>query len=382
MNRSLLSLCVLGLAAAGALAADAPAPAYRTDGGDPKLPWFELKQGEFPPPNSAHEIGGELIELDHVNRMGMLRADRTDAQRRGDWDQPLWFEMLPYGTVRYHGAPAEMRDLPIGTHLWGQFYRAEKPAKETRPGIETEFTRVLLLEDDFSHSLRQQRYWKIEQIDVENAKLTVSREGDAKPTAFTITPATRVWNGRGVGTLDDLQVGQSILLNLTFATQKGPGRLLDLWLDPESRVVASGLQMETHRLYMHDHGLAGFVRDVDNENSLITVALFAGFDPGLLDDFIVDETGGATPATAAAANAINVSLAVAEETLRTYDQINDRKAGPLLEIQKVPPEPGFCGVRLKIKPSLMLEGFRPNRVVRIWSPKWKVDDLAREEKIP
>src|SRR5436305_562894 len=38
----------------------AGAPAFRTDGGYEKLPWFQLKTGEFPREGSPHCIGGEL----------------------------------------------------------------------------------------------------------------------------------------------------------------------------------------------------------------------------------------------------------------------------------------------------------------------------------
>src|SRR5271165_668953 len=118
---SLWMLCtalLLGLPAVTA-AADPP---YRTDGGDQTLPWFRLKPGEFPPPGSAHAVSGELIALDHVNRSGLLRPDRDDTQRRGDWDIARPFVLLPYGSLRYHGAPAELRDIPLGTHLHGEFY--------------------------------------------------------------------------------------------------------------------------------------------------------------------------------------------------------------------------------------------------------------------
>src|SRR5436190_1917282 len=93
---------------------------------------FQLKQGEFPPEGTSHSIAGELIALDHVNRTGTLRPDRTDAQRRGDWDLPLHFTMLPYGSMRYRGAPATLKDIPIGTHLHGEFYVGELPATKER----------------------------------------------------------------------------------------------------------------------------------------------------------------------------------------------------------------------------------------------------------
>ena len=111
-------------------------PPFRTDGGDEKLPWFRLKPGEFPPPGSEHAVSGELIALDHVNRSGLLRPDRDDTQRRGDWDIARPFVLLPYGSLRYHGAPAELRDIPLGTHLHGQFY-ADDNADPKKPATFT-----------------------------------------------------------------------------------------------------------------------------------------------------------------------------------------------------------------------------------------------------
>jgi hypothetical protein len=35
---------------------------------------------------------------------------RHDTQRRGEWDIARPFVMLPFGSLSYHGAPAELRD--------------------------------------------------------------------------------------------------------------------------------------------------------------------------------------------------------------------------------------------------------------------------------
>jgi hypothetical protein len=394
----MLARKILSLLAAAAVTLHAAEPAFRTDGGDEKLPWFELKAGEFPPEGSAHAIAGELIALDHVNRTGVLRPDRTDAQRRGDWDIPLAFTLLPYGSLSYHGAPAELRDIPIGTHLHGQFYIDEQAPKDPKakpgdrkPSVDGEFSRVLRLEDDFSHSARLQHAWRVDAIDLEKNTFTVmgitAGKEDAKPTIFQLTPATRVWKGRGIGTLADLATGQSVIINITVATLKGPGRALDIWLDAESREVAASLQRETHRQFIREHGLAGMIDAVDNEQGIVSVTLFAGFDPKLMDDF---PTSASLAASAKAppfvpgpglVDPIAVTGAVAEDNLRTWDQINDRKAGPLIEVQSIAAGPGNSGVRVRFKPAVLLEGFRPKRIIRIWCSKWKVDDLPREERL-
>jgi hypothetical protein len=371
----LLILAVFLYPAGASHAAELP---FRTDGGEDKLPWFQLKPGEFPPEGSAHYIAGELIALDHVNRTGVLRPDRTDAQRRGDWDLPLEFVLLPYGSINYHGAPAELRDIPIGTHLHGQFYADEqkpkdpKAPKDKRVALEAAFSRVLKLEDDFTFFKRQQRAWRVDGVQLDLGTLTVTPVGPGlpqtpvKPTNFQVGPYTRVWKGKSVGTLADVAVGQSVLANLTVCTLKSPGRCTNIWLDAESQEVATAHQLEVHRQFQREHGLAGMIDAVDNQQGIVTVTLFAGFDLKLMEDFIANDT---------------VTACVTEENLRTWDQINDRKAGPLLEVIKAPAGPGNSGVRLRFKPALLLEGFRPKRIIRVFPSKWKVDDLPREERM-
>lgn len=344
-------------------------PAFRTDGGgNEKLPWLQLKPGEFPPEGSSHAFAGELIAYDAINRTGMLRPDRTDAQRRGDWDIAVPFTLLPYGSLAFHGAPAELRDIPLGTHLHGQFYLDAKPEKNGAGP----FTRALRLEDDFTYFASAHRAWRVDAVDAEKGTLTVTGVGeagsppDAKPTTFQVNATTRVWKGRCIGALADISAGQSVLLNLTVCTLKGPGRCIDVWIDPESREAAAAHELEIHRQFMREHGLPGWVDEIDNEQGIVTVTLFAGFDPKLGEE-LAPKSG--------------ITAVVAEENLRTYDQINDRIGGEILEVRHVSAGPGNSGVRIRFKPSTLLEGFRPKRVVRLFAGKWKVDDLPREERL-
>jgi hypothetical protein len=348
-------------------------PPFRTDGGDEKLPWFQLKPGEFPPEGSAHAVSGELIALDHVNRTGLLRPDRDDTQRRGDWDIARPFVMLPFGSLSYHGAPAELRDIPIGTHLHGLFYAdpVKTPPKKGQPPAPATFTRAIRLEDDFSFYSRQGRAWRVDAIQADAGTLTLtgldkSGKADPKPVTFKVGPTTRVWKGKALGTLSDVAPGQTVQVNLTVCTLKGPGRVTNIWLDDESRAAATAHQLEVHRLYQREHGLAGWVVAVDNKKGEVEVALFDGFDPKLIEAF--------TPQSLAAG-------AVAEDSLRTWDQINDVKRGPVLSVARGKPAPGDSGYRVRFKPSALLEGYRPGRVVRLFSGDWKVDDLPREERL-
>lgn len=353
---------------------------------------FQLKPGEFPPDGSAHYIGGELIALDHVNRTGVLRPDRTDAQKRGDWDLPLPFTLLPFGSLSYHGASAELRDIPIGTHLHGWFYQTPAEPKEPkdakgkraaaktqvpryeRLSIEAAFNLASRLEDDFSHLARLQRAWRVDAVDLEKNILTATGitagKADVKVTLFQLVPGTRVWKGRGFGSIADLAVGQSVFINLTYATLKGPGRCKDIWLDAESRALATAQQQEVHKQNLRERGFAGWIDAVDNQQAIVTVTLFSAFDPKLKELFRVTQTTNDV-----------ITAATAEDNLRTWDQINDRKRGTLLETKELPAVPGSSGLQVKFKSELLIEGFRPKRVIRLWPGGWRVDDLPREERI-
>lgn len=339
-------------------------PAFRADNGDDKLPWYQLKTGQFPPAGSAHAISGELIRIDHINRTGAIRMDRTGGQRTDEYDQALPFTLLPYATLSYHGAPCELRDIPLGTHLHGQFYSEMQNNKIV-------FSKALRLEDDFSYAMSNQKLWRIGTVDIGKSTLTVTgirttdQQTDAKPTVYQITPATRVWKGRVIGGLKDLEPDLTVLMNLTVCTLKGPGRCTDIWIDAESRTTATAAQLEIHRLFQREHGLACQVESVDNKQKVVTVTLFAGYDPSLNDGFKVNH---------------HIAAAVANEDLRTHDQINDTARGPVIEFVEGPPTPGQSGVRIRFQPDILLEGYRPGKILRLFGGGWRIDDLPREER--
>src|SRR5258706_4462901 len=203
-------------------------------GADDPPAWTQAKPGEFPAAGAAREISGELIGVDHVARTGTLRPDRNDSQRTDDYDIAMPFTQLPYAKTMLHGSFAEMAVVPIGSSLHGLFPVQGAPWKNQKPV----FNRVLQLEDDFTFFTRLKKSWRVDTVEADKGKLTVTgvaEDGaaDAKPVILQIGAATRVWKGRGAGTLKDLAPGLKILANLTVCTLKGPGRVTDLWLDAQ-----------------------------------------------------------------------------------------------------------------------------------------------------
>jgi len=406
MQRPALLLLAVCLCLSSTIAAAGKKHAYRTDDNpDPSLPWFQPSPGEFPPEDAAHYISGELIKVDHAERRFTLRVDRNDSQPRALMDYPVTADMLPYGSVFYNNRPAALQDIPLGTHLHGWFF--ERPADEEkhwtlrngkphnvndrRASPEVDFTRCLRLEDDFSYHARRQQIWKIEETDIAAMKLTATlqqvgtekKQPAAKPQVFDLLRSTVVLRGKGFGGLEDIRPGQLVQMNLTWATLYGPGRVFRIWLDEESRQLASSQQLARHRDHIMQRGVPGWVDAVNDKTQVVTITFFDGLDMSLFKDFstIVEAPLG-WPTSGGAKNdlAPKGTIAVARGCLMTYDPLNDRKGGNILKTSKVPVRAGCSGVQIQVECGMLLEGYRPTKIVRFFPASWPFAALPREEQ--
>jgi hypothetical protein len=125
--------------------------------------------------------------------------------------------------------------------------------------------------------------------------------------------------------------------------------------------------------WLKRHGWPALVTSVNNAAPELGVTLFETGHAGLLAVFQKDKP---------------VSLAVADTALRTVHPGGaggmggpDSVPGSLVEKAESPAQPGSSGIRLVIKPTHMLEGFRPGRVIRICPEGWYFDVLPPEERI-
>ena len=132
---------------------------------------FRPETGKFPPLEKAHSYRGELVFVDHANRRGSIRIQGEGKYFR---NKPHPFAMLPYGIIRYHNAPAQLRDIPIGTVLHARGFLPPDPKLSAVPvlpinnrnktagysgkGTAPAENHLLLLEDEASHCLRAVSY--------------------------------------------------------------------------------------------------------------------------------------------------------------------------------------------------------------------------------
>jgi hypothetical protein len=378
---------------------------------EPTLGPYRPETGKFPPIEKAHTYRGELVFVDHVNRRGSLRVLGVGVFRRND---PHPFAMLPYGMVRYHGAAADLRDIPLGTILHVTAYLPPDPKFSAVPvlpvdskdrdanhyrgiGVFPAENHVLLLEDEPSYCLRTGKTWKLKEMEYQKNQILVTaslepKQADEKNSEekLTLDNATRFWRGRECLELADLIAegswpndgkksldGQSVRLGLTWKpTPDGIFLRLhisDVWLDDAATQRAAHNQNETHKAFMRSRWLPAWVDTVEYGKfgrAKVTVTLFGGMDPSLYADF--------QHGTVALING-------AENTLKHagshYGPAHMASKGPILEVLNadgtIPT--GSSGVQVRIETDLIIEGIRPGRVVRIRPATWPAVDLPREE---
>ncbi|MEZ6105045.1 MAG: hypothetical protein R3B96_02780 [Pirellulaceae bacterium] len=186
---------------------------------------FRPEAGKFPPLEQALSYRGELIFVDHANRRGSIRVQGSGMFFRND---PHPFAMLPYGMVRYHNAPADLRDVPLGTVMHAKAFLPPDPRISAVPvlpidnrtrdgnhnrgaGIFPAENHVLLLEDEPSHCRREGLVWKLQEIDIRNnaGMIVASLEAEDGSEVLigdenmTFDAGTRIWVGRELLGIDE-----------------------------------------------------------------------------------------------------------------------------------------------------------------------------------
>ncbi|MFO0923975.1 MAG: hypothetical protein U0905_15960 [Pirellulales bacterium] len=359
---------------------------------------FRPTPGKFPPIDQSHYYQGELVFVDHANRRGSVRVKGSGMFFRND---PHPIAMLPYGVVRYHGAPADLRDIPLGTMLHIRAFLPLDPKTSSVPvlpennktrdanhnrgaGIFPAENHVLLMEDEPSYCEREGFVWKLKEVDVRNESGMVlarreskgAQSSQAVSESMTFDASTRIWRGR-----EQLQVAELIQEGLLPAEGKksfndmpmmlgitwkptpdgvfGRFHISDIWLDSTSMQRATRQQSEVHKAFIRSRWMPACVDAVEYGKfgrATVTATLFGGMDASLYSDFKKDAP--------AMMNAVEATL---KHTHGAYGPAHMASRGTILEvIQSEAPAPiGSSGIQIRFDTDLIIEGIRPGRTVRI-----------------
>ncbi|WP_113961485.1 hypothetical protein [Roseimicrobium gellanilyticum] len=400
MNRVILLLTLTSLLYAHATAAaDEP---------------FRPEAGKFPPLEKAYSYRGELVFVDHANRRGSIRVQGNGVFRR---NEPHPFAMLPYGMVRYHGAPADLRDIPLGTVLHVRAFLPPDPKISAVPVLPVDSkdkrssygdigsapaeNHVLLLEDEPSRCQREGLVWKLKELELKNNEGTIvaSREpkagpgGDSKVSEETLSfdAATRIWRGRECLEISDLIAegawpasgkkllnGQAVLLGITWKPTLGGVftrfHISDIWLDDASMQRAAKNQTETHKAFIRSRWMPAWVDAVEYGKfgrATVTATLFGGMDVSLYDDYKKNRR--------VLVNGVENTLKHTEGGTSGPTQMASQ--GSILDVTQATGEPplGSSGIQVRFETDLITEGIRPTRIIRIRPASWPDVHMPREE---
>jgi hypothetical protein len=374
---------------------------------------FRPVAGTFPPLEKAHAYRGELVFVDHVNRRGSLRVQGEGTYFR---NPPHPFAVLPYGIVRHHAAPADLRDIPLGTVLHVRAFlppdpqtsvvpvlpvdSREKTAGYSGKGITPAENHVLLLEDEPSYCRREGLVWKLKDVDVKNraGTLVASREpkvgGDGKAADETMTfdAATRIWRGHECLGVEELIAeaawpaegkkslgAQPVLLGITWKpTPDGiftRFHVSDIWLDDEALARGTSIQTETHKAFIRSRWMPAWVDAVEYGQfgrAIVTATLFGGMDRTLYADF--------QKGVQAVMNGVESTL---KHTGGAYGPAHMASKGVILDVTTATADVplGSSGIQIRFETDLIVEGIRPGRVVRIRPNGWPAVNVPREEYV-
>jgi hypothetical protein len=371
---------------------------------------FRPEPGQFPPLEKAHSYRGELVFVDHANRRGSIRIQGEGMYFR---NKPHPFAMLPYGIIRYHNAPAQLRDIPLGTVMHGRAFLPPDPKLSAVPvlpinnrnkkagysgvGTAPAENHMLLLEDEASHCQREGKVWKLKEVNIKDGtgKIIARRESKtsgakAEEETMTFDAATLIWRGRekllvadlvdegtwpesGKKSLED----QAVLLGITW--RPAPDGVFtrfhvsDVWLDDVSIQRAARNQTETHKAFIRSRWMPAFVDAVEYGKfgtATVTATLFGGMDDSLYADF--------KKGVSAMMNPVENTL---KHTHGAYGPSHMACRGPILEVTRLEGDAplGSSGIRIRFKTDLILEGIRPGRVVRLCPGSWPQVQIPREE---
>ena len=357
---------------------------------------FRPEPSSFPPPQHAKSYRGELVFVDHVNRRGSLRLHVDGHYHEGRLHH---FAMLPYGVIRYRGAPAELKDIPIGTVLYGRFYLPPDPQTSAVPDVNGKHVttppenHAILLEDDLSLCLREGKSWTLKEVDinVSEGHLTAScqredgGEGLGGEHKLSIDSSTRIWRGRellgmedliaeelwpakGQKALKDQQVHLAVAWHPRYLYQQF--HVADLWLDEQAVDVAARRQRGRHIRHIRTRWMPARVDSVEYGefgHASIKATLFGGLDDSLYADFKENISG---------------KMAAAENTLRTWWPDHDGMDGRIIKVETMSEKPlGSSGIQITFDVPLILEGFRPGRIVRVRPHNWPNVKPPYEERV-
>ncbi len=383
---------------------------------------YRPEAGQFPALDKAYAYRGEIVFVDHANRRGSIRVQGSGMFFRND---PHPFAMLPYGMVRYHGAPADLRDIPLGTVMHVLAFLPPDPKNSAVPvlpvnnrdndannnrgaGIFPAENHVLLLEDEPSHCQREGMVWKLKEVTLKNNEGMIVASCEAKTGSagfagkvtdekLTFDAATSVWRGHECLSIADLTADGTWPAEGTKSLENQTGHCCSAFAGNRRRMAfftrfhisdirwlddaaiwqrAAQHQNDAHKAFIRaavgcPHGSTAAWSSMGKfSRACITATLFGGMDADLYADLKKDSEA-----------MINAAENTLKHTHGAYGPNHMASRGSIKDVKKtdgtIPL--GSSGIQIRFETDLIIEGIRPGRIVRVHSNAWPMVEVPREE---
>jgi hypothetical protein len=248
---------------------------YRTDFGNPQLPWYRLQAGKFPPDHSEHVVVASLVRTNEDHRSATFKLDHG-----GD---TLQLVQPPFGVVLFHGHEADLQDVPLGTRCRLSLHADAQGA----------FTQASVISDDFSWFFDNTATYRLEEPRLDEGRLFVAHQVEPVKVDYHLEPLqapdfgraellvdgqTKVWKGDHQIALGDLVVGDVLLVDIGAS-----GRCSDIWVGADTHKMVREQQRTMHRSAVKERGVAAYIDTIDGKR--LSLSFFAGIRadfPGLL----------------------------------------------------------------------------------------------------
>lgn len=195
---------------------------FRTDHGNPHLPWYQLKGDVSPPPFSEHLVLGELIRLDAGTGTGRFLTEKTGT--------PVDFTLVAKPVLRHLGKDVQAAALPPNQRYRFHCYQDAAGA----------FTRIALVSDDISHlaanattarivSIKEGRLhaaWQLPPVKDYNGDM--QRPPDIGASLLDTHVGTTVRKDGRVVPLASLKPGDEIRVNVAAELPGRPGHVTEI----------------------------------------------------------------------------------------------------------------------------------------------------------
>ncbi len=239
---------------------------YRTDFGNPGLPWYRLSRGHFPPDHSAHQVIADLVEVAAGERAAVFRLVPGGETRR--------IALAPCAAVLVHGAEGSLSELPPGLRC----------RLALHPDDKGDFTIASAVRDEFSWMAGNTASYRLVEIRLEEGRLFVAHQTVAVKVDYQLEDRlapdfgrcellvdgqTRVWKGSARIALADLTLGDVLMVALN-----APGRVSDLWVGADTAKHLTDEQRERQRAATRALGAPAWIDAIDGKR--VTVTFFAG----------------------------------------------------------------------------------------------------------